>query len=84
MVQASNAVIAFQSPFYFYSALVGLAPSHVEIGDVICIFLGGLVPYILRREYDEVYSLVGEAYVHGIMYGEYMNRYPKIKTFRLR
>lgn len=71
-------------PFISHSGLVGLAPPHVQIDDVICIFLGGQVPYILRRESDGVYNLVGEAYVHGIMYGEYMKNCPKIKAFILR
>jgi hypothetical protein len=71
-------------PFISNSGFIGLAPSNVELGDVICIFLGGHVPYVLRQESDKAYNLVGEAYVHGIMYGEYMRRDPKIEAFTLR
>lgn len=71
-------------PFISHSGLIGLAPPHAQVDDIICIFLGGQVPYVLRKESDKVYSLVGEAYVHGIMYGEYMKSCPNIKTFRLK
>jgi hypothetical protein len=48
-----------------------LTISHgkTEAGDVICVLLGGSVPYILRP-IDDSYILIGEAYVHGIMDGE--------------
>jgi len=36
-------------PFISNSGLVGLAPSHVQVGDMICIFLGGHVPYLVRK-----------------------------------
>lgn len=71
-------------PFITASGFVGLAPPHIESGDVVCIFVGGTVPYILRREEEGVYSLVGEAFVHGVMYGEWMATKPTIKTITLR
>lgn len=70
-------------PFISTSGLVGLAPSHVEVGDMICIFLGGHVPYLLRK-CGEGYTLVGEAYVHGIMHGECVTGHLKIERFTLR
>ncbi|KAF2176286.1 hypothetical protein K469DRAFT_682619 [Zopfia rhizophila CBS 207.26] len=44
-----------------------------EVGDEICIFHGGLVPFLLRKPSDETnesHNVMGEAYIHGIMYGE--------------
>jgi hypothetical protein len=43
-----------------------------ELGDLICIFSGVMVPFVLRKscEKDVVYRLIGQAYIHGIMYGE--------------
>ncbi|OCL05183.1 hypothetical protein AOQ84DRAFT_299424, partial [Glonium stellatum] len=38
-------------------------------GDVVCILFGADVPFILRKT-ETGYRLVGESYVHGIMYGE--------------
>jgi hypothetical protein len=48
-----------------------LATSHgkIQAGDIVCVLLGGSVPYILRPK-DDYYILIGEAYVHGIMDGE--------------
>lgn len=71
-------------PFISSSGFVGIGPCDVEISDVICTFLGGSVPYILRQEPDGIYSLIGEAYVHGIMYGEHMKNNPVITTIVLK
>ncbi|RDI76617.1 hypothetical protein Vi05172_g13390 [Venturia inaequalis] len=51
--------------------LYGLGPQLVRKGDVIAIFPGILVPYVLRYTgKDKQYKLVGTCYVHGIMRGE--------------
>ena len=63
---------------------VGLAPKHVENGDLIVIFPGAKFPYVLRRFDDGKCILVGEAFVHGIMYGEFMSKDPEIEEFVLR
>jgi len=51
---------------------LGFAPQTAELGDSICVFHGGIVPFVLRwiPTADMAYRLVGECYVHGIMYGE--------------
>uniref|UniRef100_L2FIE4 Heterokaryon incompatibility n=1 Tax=Colletotrichum fructicola (strain Nara gc5) TaxID=1213859 RepID=L2FIE4_COLFN len=50
---------------------IGLAPLETMVGDTISVFYGSLIPLVLRRNGDgEMYSLVGETYVHGIMYRE--------------
>jgi hypothetical protein len=46
-----------------------ISQGKIEAGDVVCVLLGGSVPYILRPV-DDYYILIGEAYVHGIMDGE--------------
>ncbi|KAI0469204.1 heterokaryon incompatibility protein-domain-containing protein [Xylaria cf. heliscus] len=49
----------------------GLAPGKAQKGDKICLFRGGKVPFILREtSIVGQYRLVGECYIHGIMYGE--------------
>ena len=65
---------------------VGLAPWHVKPGDLICIFLGGKVPYVIWQLHDRsnAYTLIGEAYIHGIMFGEFMIGEPEVRTFVLR
>jgi hypothetical protein len=37
-------------------------------GDVLSVLAGGFVPFVLRK--GEYWTLVGEAYVPGIMRGE--------------
>ncbi|KAL8918371.1 MAG: hypothetical protein Q9208_007390 [Pyrenodesmia sp. 3 TL-2023] len=49
----------------------GLAPRSARAGDVVCLFHGGDVPFILRPLDSGRYTFVGEAYIHGIMQGEH-------------
>lgn len=51
--------------------MLGLGPSVLREGDLCCIIFGASVPFILRPVGSR-YRLVGEAYVHGVMYGEAM------------
>jgi hypothetical protein len=53
---------------------VGVVPNLVKVGDVVAVFKGGLVPFILweSESWSRVFRLVGECYVHGIMHGEGM------------
>ena len=57
----------------------GISSSKTQVGDLACVLLGGNVPFILRPidrpscqlQYDSLCcSLVGQAYVYGIMHGE--------------
>ncbi|OLN85442.1 Heterokaryon incompatibility protein 6, OR allele 10 [Colletotrichum chlorophyti] len=70
-------------PFLSESGYVGLAPMHAEYGDKIIIFLGGKTPYIVRELESGVFQVVGEAYVHGVMYGEFMTDSVEVKGFSL-
>ena len=51
---------------------IGLVPDHARVGDLICVLYNVPTPLILRpRAYDEkIHELIGESYVHGLMYGE--------------
>ena len=46
-----------------------LGPAVMEKGDVICVLLGGKMPFCLRP-WSHQYLLVGECYVHGYMAGQ--------------
>lgn len=50
----------------------GIAPSGVEIGDVVSVFAGCWLPYLFRPvlQPEGCYELVGPCYVHGVMDGE--------------
>jgi hypothetical protein len=56
----------------------GLAPQKTKAGDLVCIVYGADVAFILRKPEPELGnvpgSFVGEAYIHGIMQGEYLEK----------
>jgi hypothetical protein len=46
-------------------------PENTLAGDVVTLLEGGKVPVILRPFKDSSdFQMIGEAYVHGVMYGE--------------
>ncbi|KAE9369160.1 HET-domain-containing protein [Stipitochalara longipes BDJ] len=52
--------------------LIGISPESAEPGDLICILLGCWMPVVLRPK-DGHYIFLGEAYIHGYMYGKAMD-----------
>ena len=50
---------------------VGTATYDTEEGDLIVLFEGFRMPFVLRRK-DDKFQIVGDCYVHGIMDGELM------------
>ena len=59
---------------------VGLVPLGSRVDDLVVVFNGGAMPFVLRRsEYIEGdFRLIGGCYVHGLMRGEAV-RSPKWK-----
>jgi hypothetical protein len=51
---------------------LGLANGRAQPTDFICILLGARVPYILRRQ-GSFYTVVREAFVHGLMHSSAMS-----------
>lgn len=51
---------------------VGLGPAQLMEGDIVCIFFGADLPFVLRSLDGRRYQLLGEAYVHKVMDGELM------------
>jgi Heterokaryon incompatibility protein (HET) len=49
---------------------IGLGPVTTRAKDMIYLLLGGDVPFILRPATADTMTLVGPAYVHGLMQGE--------------
>jgi hypothetical protein len=53
---------------------VGIVPGDSRVGDEVCVLGGAAVPFVLRKnqatEEETEYQLIGEGYIHGIMYGE--------------
>jgi hypothetical protein len=76
--RAQNYVLALQENLCGWrfivtkGGFVGVAPPSAKEGDVISIFDGGAVPFLIRRSssVQGAFQLVGECYVHGIMDGD--------------
>lgn len=51
---------------------MGLFPIPTLTGDAICIFQGCKAPFVVRKQ-QTAYTLIGDAYVHGLMQGEGSN-----------
>ncbi|MCJ1254925.1 hypothetical protein MMC24_002741 [Lignoscripta atroalba] len=51
---------------------LGVLPSDARVDDIIVIFFGGRVPFVLRPLDDGEFELVGPCYIHGIMDGEWL------------
>jgi hypothetical protein len=70
---------------YTANGYMGWAPAGAQKGDIVCIFLGGDVPFIIRPLSDGHYHLLGDCYIHGIMEGQAMEwSHVKTEIIRLR
>ncbi|KAL2158239.1 hypothetical protein VTH06DRAFT_4559 [Thermothelomyces fergusii] len=52
---------------------IGLVSPMAQIGDLVVVIMGATVPYVVRKA-EGGYLLVGDAFVHGLMYGEALGR----------
>jgi hypothetical protein len=71
--------------FVSSKGFIGLGPPDTKVGDWICVFAGGKMPFVVRdlgggkgkgvqgREQENQCRLLGDAYVHGLMDGEAMS-----------
>jgi hypothetical protein len=69
-------------PFVTAKGYVGTGPPQLVPGDEICICYGASVPFAIRRSREgQTYELLGDVYVHGIMYGEFAASMPETRMF---
>jgi len=68
-IERLQSSLMYKRFFVTESGLLGVAPSNVRVGDLICVMLGGKMPFGLREMGGEHYQLVEEAYLHGYMDG---------------
>jgi hypothetical protein len=59
-----------RSVFETSDGYIGLGPDTIQTGDCVVILPGVGVPYLARPVGSGLYTLLGEVYVPGIMYGE--------------
>lgn len=73
MVEAEQCLSVFSMRRRFCTTVhgrFGLVPLGAEAGDVMCIFYGGKVPYLIRPKENGQFVFIGHCYVHGFMDGE--------------
>lgn len=70
----------YQTLFRTKRGYLGMGSYGPRPGDLVCVFFGGALPFILRqRNGGDGYELVGSAYVHGVMNGEAIDMFHKGK-----
>jgi hypothetical protein len=62
---------------------LGSMPRFSAVGDKICLFDGGSLPYVIRPRGDGTYTFLGDCYLDGVMYGEAMVEGRKTEEFTL-
>lgn len=79
-------MVVNQAFFITDCGYIGIGPPNVHIDNEIWVLFGGRVPFVLRprvkgsstsqrHQEDREYSFIGDAYVHGIMDGEFVENY---------
>ncbi|TEA19467.1 Heterokaryon incompatibility protein 6, OR allele [Colletotrichum sidae] len=66
-------VLAAATPRRFSATAEGrlcMVPREARKGDVVCLLLGSEVPFVIRPFTEGTYTLIGDAYVSGVMDGE--------------
>jgi len=61
---------AHRALFVTARGYMGLAPWNAQVGDTVAVLDGGKTPFLLREASGLAHTLVGEAFVYGIMGGE--------------
>lgn len=65
-----------------------IIPQEGQVGDVLCIIYGCETPILPRPKSDQSFTLVGNCYVHGSMFGEAIEKLGEgihgIRTFQLQ
>lgn len=64
---------AGRKPFITSSGRLGFGPTNLQEGDQVCVLDYAEAPNMLRCSKEENglrYQVLGQAYVHGMMYGE--------------
>jgi hypothetical protein len=68
-------IIEYKAMFLTSRGYLGMGQEGLKAGDFVCIFLGGEVPFLLRRIEDysiDRFQFLSECYAHGVMDGEAM------------
>ncbi|KAF2275964.1 HET-domain-containing protein [Westerdykella ornata] len=64
-------------PFITKDGYVGLGPRCMTPGDVVVVFCGATIPYVIRPMEEGSFRFIGECYCDGIMDGEIVDQRSK-------
>jgi hypothetical protein len=64
-------------PFISKDGYVGLGPRYVHSGDLVVVFCGAMLPYIIRPIGGGLFRFIGQCYCDGIMDGEIVEKKEK-------
>ncbi len=78
-------------PFLTAGGYLGMGPAEARDGDVVVVFCGGRIPFVLRpvmgtgggQGGEELFRYVGEAYCDGVMDGEIVSKRQLTKFYLL-
>jgi hypothetical protein len=59
-------------PLCHIKGYIGLGRAECRPRDIIYSLAGSELPFVLREAEHGRYQVIGDAYVHGIMYGEFV------------
>ncbi|GKT80351.1 heterokaryon incompatibility protein [Colletotrichum tofieldiae] len=63
--------------------MLGLGHDVVKVGDAVTLIWGARTPIVLRKRPEGGYFFQGDAYIDGLMHGEYLSTEPEEKEFVL-
>lgn len=82
--KSTMAEATFTELFRTKNGYLGIGMPSIRKGDQIWVLDGSRVPFVLRPlstgSNCPRYQFMGESYVHGVMYGEVMNKRPLVKV----
>ncbi|OIW24463.1 HET-domain-containing protein [Coniochaeta ligniaria NRRL 30616] len=83
LIQAQ--ILQSYAPFLGRRGFIGLGPAEMEGGDVVVVFYGCRVPFVLRPDGQRQgeWRVLGEAYCDGVMDGEALGMGLEEEIFRL-
>ncbi|KAJ4164493.1 hypothetical protein LMH87_006166 [Akanthomyces muscarius] len=61
--------------------MLGLGHVAVQPGDIVVLLWGEKSPFIIRTRENGGFTFVGDAYIDGIMYGEFLRTEPLQEVF---
>ncbi len=73
-VPHADVVRVHRAMFKTEQGFVGISSRHVKVGDAVALVEGGRMPLMVREDKRGMWSLVGDAYVHGLMEGLRLER----------